>query len=114
MFGCSVVVLHRVSIRTLGEPSWLCVGWGQKESRCCHLSVGLVKAQRDTQSSGHGVVATGNMICFLRPLLLERHVRLLGDPDAMKQYGQLAGYGDDGPIPGLLATSRGQAQTPLS
>jgi len=32
----------------------------------------------------------------------------------MKQYCQLAGDGDDGPIAGLLASARGQMQTPLS
>jgi hypothetical protein len=28
------VVLHRISIRTLCEPSWPCAGWGSVESRC--------------------------------------------------------------------------------
>ena len=45
---------------------------------------------------------------------MERDVWLLGDPDAMKQYCQLASDGDDGPIAGLLASARGQVQTPLS
>jgi hypothetical protein len=32
----------------------------------------------------------------------------------MKQHCQLAGDGDDGTIAGLLASTRGQMQTPLS
>ena len=32
----------------------------------------------------------------------------------MKQYCQLASNGYDGPITGLLASARGQVQTPLS
>ncbi|WP_353067087.1 hypothetical protein RBB77_10160 [Tunturibacter psychrotolerans] len=45
---------------------------------------------------------------------MEREGWLLGDPDAMKQYCQLASDGDDGPIAGLLASARDQMQTPLS
>ena len=51
-----VVVLHRVSIRTLSEPFVaLCRVGVRRRSRCCQFSAGLVKAQRDTQSSGRGV-----------------------------------------------------------
>ena len=51
-----VVVLHRVSIRTLSEPFVaLCQVGVRRRSRCCQFSAGLVKAQRDTQSSGRGV-----------------------------------------------------------
>ena len=45
-------------------------------------------------------------------LCIERDVRLLRDPDAMKQNRELAGDGDDGTIVGLLASSRGQVQSP--
>ena len=45
---------------------------------------------------------------------IELDVWLLGDPDAMKQYCQLASDGDDGSITGLLASARSQVQTPLS
>ena len=64
------VVLHRVSIRTLFEPFLaLCLLGFSRRSRCCQFSAGLVKAQRDTQSSEHGVVATvENDSCPKRPL----------------------------------------------
>ena len=36
---------------------------------------------------------------------MERDVWLLGDPDAMEQYRQLASNGNDGTIPSLLASA---------
>ena len=45
---------------------------------------------------------------------IERDVRLLRDPDAMKQYCQLAGDGDDGTIAELLDLSNRLRQTVVS
>jgi hypothetical protein len=59
-------------------------------------------------------LATVSMIGSSGSYCIERDVRLLRDPDAMKQHCQLAGDGDDGTIAGLLASTRGQMQTPLS
>jgi hypothetical protein len=65
------------------------------------------KAEVGSQSSEHGVVATGEHIDLSSSLFIERHIRSLGAPEVMKQHGQLAGYGDDGLTLGLLATSCG-------
>ena len=67
-----------------------------------------------SQSSEHGVVATGEHVDLSSSLFVERHVRLLGAPEVMKQHRKLAGYGNDGLAFGLLATSGSQVQTPLS
>jgi hypothetical protein len=65
------------------------------------------KTKTRTQSSEHGVVATGKHGHLLGGLFIERHVRLLGAPEAMKQHGKLAGYCNNGLALGLLATSCG-------
>ena len=66
-----------------------------------------LKAKADSKSSEHGVVATGKHVDLSGCLFIERHVRLLGAPEVMKQHGQLARYGNDGLALGLLATSSG-------
>ena len=76
-----------------------------RRSRCCQFSAGLVKAQRDTQSSEHGVVATVEHIPALSGLCIKRNVWLLCDPDAMQQHGKFSRHGDDGTIAGLLASA---------
>ena len=58
-----------------------------------------------SQSSEHGVVATGEHVDLLSSLFVERHIRSLAAPEMMKQHGKLAGHGDDGLTSGLLATS---------
>ena len=65
------------------------------------------KTKTRTQSSEHGVVATGEHVDLSSRLFVERHVQLLGAPEVMKQHGQLARYGNDGLTSGLLATSGG-------
>ena len=65
------------------------------------------KAEVGSQSSEHGVVATGKHGHLLGGLFIERHVRLLGAPEAMKQHGKLAGYCNNSLALGLLATSCG-------
>ena len=65
------------------------------------------KTKTRTQSSEHGVVATGKLGHFLGGLFIERHVRLLGAPEAVKQHGKLAGYCNHGLALSLLATSCG-------
>ena len=72
------------------------------------------KAEVGSQSSEHGVVATGEHVDLLSSLFVERHVRFLSAPEVMKQHGKLAGYCNDGLTLGLLATSCGQMQPPLS
>ena len=59
----TLVVLPRVSIRTLGElPSWkLGAGLGSGESRCRQFSAGLVQGQ-----SRHAVGAFGLLFTFIK------------------------------------------------
>lgn len=63
------------------------------------------KAEVGSQSSKHGVVATGEHIDLSSSLFVERHICSLGAPEVMKQRGKLAGYGNDGLTFGLLAAS---------
>jgi hypothetical protein len=63
------------------------------------------KAEVGSQSSEHGVVATGEHVDLSSRLFVERHVRFLSAPEVMKQHGKLAGYCDYGLTLGLLATS---------
>ncbi len=72
------------------------------------------KTKTRTQSSEHGVVATGEQGHHLGRFFVERYVRLLRAPEAMEQHGQLAGYGNNGLALGLLAASGSQMETPLS
>ena len=72
------------------------------------------KAEVGSQSSEHGVVATGKHVGLSGRLLVERHVRLLCTPEVMKQYSELTGHCDDGLTFGLLAASASQVETPLS
>jgi hypothetical protein len=65
------------------------------------------KTKTRTQSSEHGVVATGKHFDLSSSLFVKRHIRLLRAPEAMKQHGKLAGYSDNGLALGLLATSCG-------
>jgi hypothetical protein len=45
------------------------------------------------------------MIPVLSGLCIKRNVWLLRDPDAMQQHGKFSRHGDDGTIPGLLASA---------
>jgi hypothetical protein len=45
------------------------------------------------------------MIPALSGLGIKRNVWLLCDPDAMQQHGKFSRHGDDGTIPGLLASA---------
>ena len=65
------------------------------------------KAEVGSQSSEHGVVATGEHVDLSSSLLVERHIRSLGAPEVMKQHGQLARYGNDGLTLRLVTTSGG-------
>jgi|SRR5271170_840207 len=78
------------------------------------ICVSALKAKADSQSSEHGVIATGKHGDSLGGCCVERHIWLLRDPEAMQQHRQLTGYRDDGLVPPLLATSRCQVQTPPS
>ena len=72
-------------------------------------------AQRDTQSSEHGLVTTKEHHGFdSRCSGVERNVWLLGNPDPVKQHGKLSSNRDDGTIACLLASSGCQVQAPLS
>ncbi len=59
------------------------------------------KTKTRTQSSEHGVVATGKHVDLSGCLFVERHVWLLSAPEVMEQHGQLACYCDDGLTLGL-------------
>ena len=65
------------------------------------------KSKTRTQSSEHGVVATGKHVDLSGCLFVERHVRFLSTPEAMEQHSELTGYGNDGFTLGLLAASCG-------
>jgi hypothetical protein len=65
------------------------------------------KAEVGSQSSEHGVIATGERVDLSSSLFVERHIRSLGAPEMMKQHGKLASHGYDGLTSGLLATSGG-------
>ena len=73
-----------------------------------------LKAKRDTQSSEDGLVATKHHHRFNSSSSVKGDVLFLGDPDAVKQHGKLSGNRDDGSIACLLASTRCQAQAPLS
>jgi hypothetical protein len=66
------------------------------------------KTKTRTQSSEHGFVATGEQDHGLCHLFVERHVLLLGGPEAMEQHGELAGHGNNSLALGLLAASGSQ------
>jgi hypothetical protein len=72
------------------------------------------KTKTRTQSSEHGVVATGEQDHFLGRLSVERHVWLLGAPEVMEQHAELASHGNNGLALGLFTASCSQMQTPLS
>jgi hypothetical protein len=58
-------------------------------------------------------LATESMVRSSGSYRIERDVRLLRDPDTVKQHCQLAGNRDDGTVAGLLASARCQVQAPL-
>jgi hypothetical protein len=64
------------------------------------------KAEVGSQSSEHGVVATGEHVDISSSLFIERHIRRLSAPEMMKKHCKLASYCNDGLAPGLLAASR--------
>ena len=97
------------------EPSWLGAGWGPVgEGDAASFRSASLRAQADTQSSEHGVVATSKHDHLSSGCGVKGNVWFLGHPDAVQQHGQLAGDRDDGTIPGLLTSPRGEMQTPLS
>ncbi len=62
----------------------------REESRCLPFIGRPWKTKTRTQSSEHGVVATGKHGHISGSLFVERDVRLLGTPKAVKQHGKLA------------------------
>ena len=52
-----------------------------------------------TQSSEHGVVATGKHVELSGRTFVERHIRLLSAPEMMEQHGELACYSDPFGVP---------------
>ncbi len=71
------------------------------------------KTKTRTQSSEHGVIATGKYRDRSSGYGIERHVRFLYCPEAMEQYGQLASDSHNGFTLSLLATSGSQMKSPL-
>jgi hypothetical protein len=67
-----------------------------------------LKAKADSQSSEHGVVATGKHVDLSGCLFIKGHVLLLRDPEVMQQDRQLPGYSDHCLVSGLLASSGSQ------
>ena len=66
------------------------------------ICVSALKAKADSQSSEHGVIATGKHGDSLGGCCVERHIWLLRDPEAMQQNRQLTGYRDHSFVPGLF------------
>ena len=62
------VVLHQVSIRTLYEPLALCRLGSSRRRDAASLQSASLRVYRRAQSSGRGVVATVERLCF-KPLL---------------------------------------------
>jgi hypothetical protein len=73
-----------------------------------------LKTKVGTQSSEHGIVATGKHRHRSSGYGIERHVWFLCDPEAMEQHGQLARDGNHCFTPGLLASSGSEMKSPLS
>jgi hypothetical protein len=69
------------------------------------ISRSAFTAKTPSQSSEHGVVATGQHDHLSGSLGVEGRIRLLRDPDAMEQDGQFTCYSDHGLVPGLLTAS---------
>jgi hypothetical protein len=69
------------------------------------ISRSASKTKTRSQSSEHGVVATGKHGHLLYSLCVEGHVRLLRDPDAMKKDGQLTCHSNHSFILSLLTAS---------
>ena len=68
-FVVTHVVLHRVSIRTLSEPLWLCAGWGSVESSMLPVFGRPRSGPNPTRSHRNtGSSQQVNMISFLRLL----------------------------------------------
>jgi hypothetical protein len=65
------------------------------------------KAEVGSQSSEHGVVATGEHVDLSSSLFVERHVCSLGAPEVMEQHCKLASYCNNGLALSLLTTSCG-------
>ena len=78
------------------------------------IYVTVLRTKTRSQSSEHGVVATGEHGHPQAACCVERHVWLLRDPDAVEQDGQLACYRHDSLVLRLLATSGSQMQAPLA
>src|SRR5580698_8064887 len=97
------------------EPSWLGAGWGSvgevdaASFRSASSGPEPTRSHRNTGSSQRS-----NMVPALSGLCINRNVGLLCDPDAMQQHGEFSRHGDDGTIPGLLASTRCQMQSRLS
>jgi hypothetical protein len=72
------------------------------------------EAKTRTQSSEHGVVATGKHGDLLGGSFVERHVQLLRGPEAMEQDSQLTRKGNYGLALGLLAATSREMEAPLS
>ena len=72
------------------------------------------KAEVGSQSSEHGVIATGKHVDLSGSLFVKRHIRLLRTPETVKQHGKLAGNGNNGLALGLFSTSTSQMEPPLS
>jgi hypothetical protein len=101
------VALHRVCIRTLEEPF-------SKRARCrlgferrvdAAISRPVLKTKVGSQSSEHGVIATGKHHQASRCYGVERYVWFLGYPDAVEQHGQFPCDSNHSLVPGLLSTS---------
>jgi hypothetical protein len=67
------------------------------------ISRSVSRTKTRSQSSEHGVVATGKHGYSSSSFSIEGYIWLLRDPDAMEQDGQLTCHSDDRLVPGLLA-----------
>ena len=108
-------VLPRVSIRTLSEPlGTLCRMGSEGEVDAASFRPTLRRSNATRSHRDAGFITVWNTIHTSSCFCVERHVRLLGNPDAMEQYSKLVSDGDDGPIARLLAAAGCQMQSPSS
>jgi hypothetical protein len=73
-----------------------------------------LKTKVGSQSSERGIVATVKHRHPSSGCGIKRHVRFLGNPEPMEQYGKLASNGNDSLASGLLTASASKVKSPLS
>jgi hypothetical protein len=109
----STEFLFALSVSFVGTEARCRLGFSRRVDAASYRTASF-RAKVDTQSSEHGVVATNEHEQSSGGFRVEGHVRLLCGPDPMEQNSQLACHRDHRSILGLLASSSGKMEAPLS